>query len=51
MARHRRFNLEFKQQVVLDFLERRMVFANWRASIICRATCSANGYASTNPDS
>ena len=24
MARHRRFSLEFKQQVVLDFLERRM---------------------------
>src|ERR1700733_3794597 len=24
MARHRRFNLEFKRQVVLDFLEKRM---------------------------
>ncbi len=24
MARHRRFSLEFKRQVVLDFLERRM---------------------------
>ena len=24
MARHRRFNLEFKRQVVLDFLEQRM---------------------------
>ena len=39
MARHRRFNLEFKRQVVLDFLEKR-VCGNWRASITCRAICS-----------
>jgi transposase-like protein len=43
MARHRRLSLEFKRQIALDFLEKRLVPRELSRKHNCPAICSASG--------